>query len=36
MEVKEKQIGNFIIFSKELGKGAYAVCKKGCFSENEN
>jgi hypothetical protein len=35
METKEKQIGKFIILSKELGRGAYAVCKKGCMSDNE-
>ena len=36
MESKEKQIGRFYILNKELvkinikGRGAFAICKKGC------
>jgi hypothetical protein len=32
---KEKQIGKYIILSKELGAGAFAVCKLGCEADNE-
>ena len=36
MERKEKQIGNYFVLNKELGKGSYAVCKKGCLvSDNK-
>jgi hypothetical protein len=34
METKEKQVGKFFILSKELGRGAFAVCKKGCEVNN--
>ncbi len=29
MDTKEKQIGKYVITNNILGKGAYAVCKKG-------
>lgn len=36
MERKEKQIGNYYVLSKVLGKGSYAECKKGCLvSDNK-
>jgi len=29
-DIKEKQVGKYFIFSTVLGKGANAMCKKGC------
>ena len=34
MEIKEKQIGKFVISNTILGKGAYAICKKGWYEHN--
>ena len=31
MEKKEKQIGNYYVLNKLLGKGSFATCKKGCL-----
>jgi hypothetical protein len=31
MEKKEKQIGNYYVLNKVLGKGSFAICQKGCL-----
>ena len=36
MDNREKQIGKYIILSKELGRGAFAICKLGCEAEDES
>jgi hypothetical protein len=31
MEKKEKQIGNYYVLNRVLGKGSFATCQKGCL-----